>query len=213
MVKLDQDDLFEYLEDNKIDVIAVAISSWHALGIDAFIYDISKKYQRKVKVLVLIIPHQRDGHIISEKDFQYRESVDLRFEYIDIPPENQNFIQERIPNFISKYMAMFSGIRNIQSNDGINNLYLLSPHLTYNELLIYFNNKTISSKYKPIFVLIDEGYASYISEEHWNSLRSEVSKEEEYSLLDNISSKIFRSADNIISNMIYRSVEENRDSF
>ena len=207
MVKLDNDELFEYLEDNKIDVIAVAISSWHALGIDAFIYDISKKYQRKVNVLVLIIPHQRDGYIISEKDFQYRDSVDLKFEFIDIPPDDQNFIRERVPNFISKYKTMFSGIRNIQSHDGINKIFLLCPHLTYNELLIYFNNKTISSKYNPIFVLIDEGYASYISKEHWNVLRSEVSKEEDYSLVDNVSSKIFRLADNTIRRMIFRSIK------
>ena len=207
MVKLNQDKLLEYLEDNKIDVIAVAISSWHALGIDAFIYDISKKYQRKVKVLILIIPHQRDGYIISEKDFQYRDSADIKFEFIDIPPDNQNFIKERVPNFISKYTTMFSGIRNIQAHDGINDLFLLSPHLTYNELLIYFNNKKISSKYKPIFVLIDEGYASYISKEHWNILRSEVSNEEDYSLLDNISSKIFRSADYMIRKMIVRSIK------
>lgn len=207
MVKLDQDELFEYLENNRIDVIAVAISSWHALGIDAFLYDISKKYKRKVKALVLIIPHQRDGYIISEKDFQYRDSVDLKFEFIDIPLNNQNFIQERVPNFISKYIKMFSGLRNIRSHDGINDLFLLSPHLTYNELLIYFNNKIISSKYKPVFVLIDEGYASYVSKENWNSLRSEVSREEDYSILDTVSSKIFRSVDYIISIIILRSIK------
>ncbi len=206
MVKLDHDELLEYLAHNNIDVIAVAISHWHALGIDAFLYDLSNKYERKVQALVLILPHEQDGYIISEKDFLDDDYADIKFHYLDKRPENQNFITERIPNFISNYMNMFAGIRNIRSRTGLNNLYLLSPHLPYIELLMYFKNTLISTKYKPAFVLVDEGYASYISKENWDILTTEYLSEADYSFVDKMSNKVFRSVDNVLRDMVTRSM-------
>ena len=210
MVTLDHDELLVYLENNKIDVIAVAISHWHALGIDAFLYDLSNRYDRKVNALILIQPHITDGYVISEKDFLNDDYVDLKFHIVDTTPKDQSLISERLPNFISKYKTMSSGLRNIRSSNGQDALYLLSPQLPYTELLIYFGNKTVSSKYKPIFVLIDEGYASYVSKENWKQLRKELrredAKEADSNLMYSVTSNIFRSVDYIFREMITRSM-------
>ena len=210
MVTLDRDELLVYLEDNKIDVIAVAISHWHALGIDAFLYDLSNRYDRKVQALILIQPHITDGYVISEKDFLNDEYADLKFHFVDITPKDESFISERLPNFISKYLTMSSGLINIRSRKGSNKLYLLSPQLPYSELLIYFGNKIVSSKYNPILILVDEGYASYVSEEDWKQLRKELRKEDakevNSTLMYTISSNIFRSVDYIFREMILRSM-------
>jgi len=214
MVTLDQDELLVYLENNKIDVIAVAISHWHALGIDAFLYDLSNRYDRKVQALILIQPHITDGYVISEKDFLNDNYADLKFHFVDITPKDESFISKRLPNFISKYLTMSSGLRNIRSRKGSNNLYLLSPQLPYTELLIYFGNKKVSSKYNPILVLIDEGYASYVSKENWKQLRKELrnedAKEVDSTLMYTISSNIFRSVDYIFREMILRSMPVER---
>jgi hypothetical protein len=210
MVTLDHDELLVHLENNKIDAIAVAISHWHALGIDAFLYDLSKRYDRKVNALILIQPHITDGYVISEKDFLNDDYVDLKFHFVDTTPKDQSLISERLPSFISKYRTMSSGLRNIRSSKGQDILYLLSPQLPYTELLIYFGDKTVSSKYKPIIVLIDEGYASYVSKENWKQLRKELRKEDakeaDSTLMYSVSSNIFRSVDYIFREMILRSM-------
>ena len=36
----------------------------------------------------------------------------------------------------------------------------------------------VSSKYNPSIVLVDEGYASYVSKENWKQLRKELRKED-----------------------------------
>jgi len=210
MVTLDQDELIVYLENNKIDVIAVALSHWHALGIDAFLFDLSNRYDRKVEALILIQPHMTDGYVISEKDFLNDEYANLKFYFVDITPKDQSFISERLPNFISKYLTMYSGLRNIRSRKGLNILYLLSPQLPYSELLIYFGNEIVSSKYNPVLVLVDEGYGSYISKKNWKltnkQLRKEDAKEAESILLYKISSNIFSMVDYIFREMILRSM-------
>ena len=43
------------LKNKNIDAVAVAISSWHVLGIEAFIYNLSNNLNRKVNVLILNI--------------------------------------------------------------------------------------------------------------------------------------------------------------
>ncbi len=210
MATLDQDELLIYLENNKIDAIAVAISHWHALGVDAFLYDLSKRYNRKIEALILIQPHITDGYVINEKDFLNDENVDLKFHFVDDTPKDQKLISERLPNFISKYMTISSGLRNIRSSKGSNTLYLLSPQLPYTELLIYFSDKMVSSKYNPSIVLVDEGYASYVSKENWKQLRKELRKEDakeaDSTLLYSISSNIFRSVDHLFRDLIERSM-------
>jgi hypothetical protein len=197
------------LENKKIDAVAVAISSWHILGIEAFIYNLSNNLNRKVNVLILILPHAEDGYLIDKEDFFQSDFADIKFDYVETIPENQNFIRERVPNFINKYKDIFSGLRHIRSNNGTNKLYLVSPLLPYIELLIYFDNKTISSKYDPVFVLVDEGYGTYVSKGNWD-----IANRKDYPLLDFISSKIFRSVDYIFRKMLSEYIPiENRFLF
>lgn len=197
-----------HLKKQKIDVIAVAISHWHALGIDAFLYDLSNKLERKVRGVILIVPHPKDGYIISEKDFHYG---DLEFHFVDIPSENQKFIS-RLSNFISNYLSMFLGLRNIRSKKGINTLYLVCPLLPHILLLKHFEDETISSKYNPVFVLVDEGFGTYVSKKIWNLVIKEDTKFSSFLYL--ISSTIFRSFDNIFRRMVLRYVPlENRFLF
>ena len=130
MATLDQDELLIYLENNKIDAIAVAISHWHALGVDAFLYDLSKRYNRKIEALILIQPHITDGYVINEKDFLNDENVDLKFHIVDDTPKDQRLISERLPNFISKYMTISSGLRNIRSSKGSEYFVLAESSIT-----------------------------------------------------------------------------------
>ena len=201
MAILDHGEFQVDLENTKIDFIAVAISSWHALGIDAFVYNLSNELERKVKGLILILPHPEDGYLLGEKNFLHGDYADLKFDFVEGITENQNFISERVPNFISKYRNMFSGLQNIRSKNGVNKLYLISPLIPYIELLLYFDNKSISSKYDPVFVLVDEGYGTYISKKNWN-----MANRMDYDILDLISSKIFRAVDYVFRKMVMKSM-------
>jgi len=201
MAILDHGEFPVDLENKKIDFVAVAISSWHALGIDAFIYNLSNELGRKVKGLILILPHPEDGYLLREKDFLHSDFADLKFDYVEGISKNQNFISERVPNFISKYRHIFSGLKNIRSKNGVNRLYLISPLIPYIELLLFFDNEPISAKYDPVFVLVDEGYGTYISKKNWN-----MANRMDYAILDLISSKIFRTVDYIFRKMIMKSM-------
>ena len=198
---LDHGEFIVDLESKRVDVVAVAISSWHALGIEAFLYDLSNKLGRKVECLILILPHQEEGYLISDEDFSKANFANLKFDFVDPIPDNQNFIGERVPNFVSKYKKMFRGLRKL-NNKGVNQLYFLSPYVPYIELLIYFDNNIINTKYNPTFILIDEGYGTYISKKTWN-----FANRHDYALLDLISSKIFRSVDHVFRSMVYRKME------
>ena len=61
-------------------------------------------------------------------------------------------------------------------------------------------------KYNPSIVLVDEGYASYVSKENWKQLRKELRKEDakeaDSTLLYSISSNIFRSVDHLFRDLI-----------
>ena len=72
MAILDHGEFPVDLENKNIDFVAVAISSWHALGIDAFIYNLSNELERKVKGLILILPHAEDGYLLRERRFSSR---------------------------------------------------------------------------------------------------------------------------------------------
>jgi|GEM_PF-6222331 len=197
---LDHGEFTDDLESKRVDVVAVAISSWHVLGVEAFLYDLSNKLERKVEGLILILPHEEEGYLIDETDFS-NDFANLKFDFGDPIPDNQKFIGERVPNFISKYNKMVSGLRKVKST-GVNELYLLSPYVPYIELLLYFDNDIINTKYNPTFIIIDEGYGTYISKK---TLKFAVRKD--YALLDFISSKIFRTVDHVFRTMVYRNMK------
>ena len=77
------------------------------LGIEAFIYNLSNNLNRKVNILILILPHAEDSYLIDKEDFLQSDFADIKFDYVETIPENQNFIRERVPNFINKYQDIF----------------------------------------------------------------------------------------------------------
>jgi hypothetical protein len=61
--------LAQLMKEKDVDFIAKAISHWHAIGVDAFIYDLSQRKNKKLRGVIIISPHQKDGFVISEVDF------------------------------------------------------------------------------------------------------------------------------------------------
>lgn len=211
MDKLINENILIDLQNEKIDFVAIAISHWHALGIEAFLYDISIKLERKVNGIILILPHPKDGFVINEKDFHCCEFANLKYYFDEITPENQKFIV-RIYNFTYDYLRKFLRLHNIRSNNGLNTLYLVCPLLPDIPLLNHFEDDRISSKYNPVFVLVDEGFGTYVSKKIWNM----VTKEDKTysSFIDLMSSKIFSHIDQVFIKIVLRYIPiENRFLF
>ncbi|MDI3549613.1 MAG: hypothetical protein PWQ15_715 [Methanobacterium sp.] len=207
MIKFDYDEVHKDLKENQIDVIAVATSHWHAVGIDAFLYDISKDLERKFKGLIIIYPHQKNGLLISEKDFSSCDFADLKFYVVD-EPDNKNFVS-RLYNWIFCYLNVLSGLNNIRSTNGMNKLYLASPLHPHLPFLKQFTDTAIAYKYDPVFVLIDEGFGTYASKNTWKLVLKQENKSSSLYLLKAmylLKSMIFISVEHIFRKLVLKYV-------
>src|SRR5680860_231660 len=92
-----------------IDFIACLVSPFHALGVDAFLLELSRKKKRKLKGIIFIDPHPKSGFIVNEKDLRCSEFADVEIIYI----EKDNYLKNRnnikkISNGINMYMGLLN---------------------------------------------------------------------------------------------------------
>lgn len=159
------------------DFIAFAVSHWHAIGVDAFVYEISKKIKKKPVGIIIISSHQKDGFVVSEKDFICKDFSKIDFCFLNISLDNlstHNSIKLKTYNAFKKFISIFTVIYKIkkQNNSNKKRLYIVSVMNPMINFLQIFNNKSINKKYLPIFSLIDEGIGTFAPKKIWKIVRN-----------------------------------------
>lgn len=147
------------LLEGNIDFIAHAISHWHALGVDAWIQSM---YASKpdTRGAVFLLPHDKDGFILHPNDFESAgfENIIIRQWDNDVG-DLQNWRQD-----------IGIALRNLLSNINLEErkpLYIVGPMSIRVELLWLFRSRKVSTVYRPVFVLLDEGIGNYTSADVW----------------------------------------------
>lgn len=139
------------------------MTPWHAIGIDAFLFEKSQENHRKITGIVMIIPNN-EKYVVNENNFSCNKFVDVDFYQIETLSD-QRFTNS-LHTIISEGYNILRGIKNCQNNMDRSNkkiLYLISPWTPYLPFIEYFKDKKISSTYKPTFVVVDEGVGIYVS--------------------------------------------------
>jgi hypothetical protein len=205
-VRCNSTTFFTTLKNKNIDFVALAMTPWHAIGIDAFLFEKSKEYHRKVSGLVMIIQNN-DKYVLHENNFSCKNFADVDFYYIE-NLTNQRFMNN-IYNVMSEGFNILRGIKNCRNKENNKKrLYLISPWTPYLPFIEYFKDKEISNNYKPIFVVVDEGVGMYFTKKsRWLGLNHES----KFSPFGEIKLKSYAYADKFLRKISIRYVPlENR---
>lgn len=193
---------FNILKNGNIDFVALAMTPWHAIGIEAFLFEKSNEYNRCITGLVMIIPNN-DKYVLHENNFSSKNFADVDFFYIE-NLSNQNFANN-IYNVLSEGFDIIRGLNNCRKNENNKKkLNLISPWTPYLPFIEYFKDETISNKYKPNFVVVDEGLGIYLSKK---SQKMGIKHASKFSRLAEIKLKIYKYADKFLGKISTRYIE------
>lgn len=152
------DYIVDYISNENIDFIATITSNWHAVGVDAFLLDLYKEKKRKLKGVIIINYHLKSGIYINENDFFCTRFSKIKFFYLKDPKFN--------------FKRSFKGFKNlllskIKDKKFIHIISVIEPSFSS---FMYFKDLFISKKYTPKYILIDEGFGTYVSKKAWKSV-------------------------------------------
>lgn len=153
-------ELNNLIEENTLDYIAIATTHWHAIGIDAELKD--KYYDDRIGV-VLIIPHTKDGLLISPNDFISAGKKGCEIYTVNKVKSNLS---------LKDNLKIMRGLFNILLTNKNNKkrLKIICPLKPYLPLMSIFSNKKTFVNFFPVFILIDEGIGTYASKNAWRKV-------------------------------------------
>jgi len=200
------------------DFIAFVVSHWHAVGVDAFVYEISKRKNKKPAGIIIIQAHSKNGFLINEKDFICKDFSKIDFYFLDNSLNNlpeQKSIILKIHKKFEKFIAILSAIHKIkkQNNSNKKELYIVSVMNPYVNFLQTFRNETINNKYSPVFSLIDEGLGTYASNKTWKikkKLDNQNKRPEYFGFVRCIKLKIIEIANNYLKKLALKYINTER---
>lgn len=170
MEHIESDIINEYIIkeslSRELDFISSVCSPFHALGLDAFVYDLAKKRDKKLNGLVFIYSHPKNGILINENNFRCIICANIKLVYVN----NSTILNKKNIFQISKSaIAIFRGYLKTTVNRNYYNkdLYFISVADISIPLFQLFNDKDFSARYVPKFVIIDEGLGNYMDEKFW----------------------------------------------
>lgn len=147
--------------EEEIDFVAgPVVSCWHAIGVDALVYDILQEKKVEPSGIIIVIPHySRSGFLITEANFVCRNFATVKFCFIDPqkPMVYKGF--QLLKNIINTTLAVRNATR--QDSKERKKIYLASVLQPNVFLLQLFRNMHLARKYCPVFALIDEGAGIY----------------------------------------------------
>ncbi|OEC84684.1 MULTISPECIES: polysialyltransferase family glycosyltransferase [Methanobacterium] len=150
--------IINYIANENIDFIAIVTSNWHAVGVDAFLYDLYKENNRKLKGVIIVNYHFKNGYCINENDFVCTKFSQVKFFYL----KNLKFnLKGSLQGFSNLLLS-----KN-KSKKVIHIIYVIEPSFSS---FMYFKDKFVSKKYIPKYILIDEGFGTYASKKSWKSV-------------------------------------------
>jgi len=175
MTFADEESLLGYLsrlmlEEHTDFVAYLVISHWHAMGVDALVHKISQNENRRPSGIVVVVPHQKDGFVIGKDDFVCQRFATVEFCYLDLMSKTQKTItSSAVESFRRRRWNLLIAMRNIKKADKGNSHKLRIASLMYpsKSFLRVFRNKRLADRYYPVFSLLDEGLASYMTDDVW----------------------------------------------
>ena len=186
----DQEDLYSHiaelmLEDNIDFVACPIISPWHAIGVDALVYDILQRKKEKPSGVVVITPHMspqtRPDFTISESDFMCRDFAKVRFCYLDSGSPTKELTISRQIDLAKKAFDILVAIRELKKTDKESKREMRIVTALFPNVFILraFRSKELARKYYPIFSLLDEGIATHMPAKLWGSIDKLICQEKE----------------------------------
>jgi hypothetical protein len=151
-----------WMRSNNFGFIAVAISPWHALGVDAWLRTLRDGGEKR-KGLILILPHAKDGLLLQPEHFQY-SSLDEETTIYSVPeglklhenPIRNAFIKLR--QFIGLCIGTCLPQREISPTKRI---AVCSPYEPNLSILAAICSNPIAY-HQPHLVIVDEGIGTYM---------------------------------------------------
>nr|QNO54476.1 hypothetical protein ILIMKHIM_00005 [Methanosarcinales archaeon ANME-1 ERB7] len=207
--------LLQQMSEKDIDFVAWATSHWHAIGVDAFIYDLSQRENKKLRGVITILPHPKDGFLINEADFICKNFTEVEFCFLDVSQKNQKFTIFRVIKFIKNEFDILLATKNIRNkNKNKKEIYIVSVITPSIYFIRHFRNRYLANKYHPIFVLIDEGLNIYMSPKIWNIVRRYDKQKTRRTLLEGIKLNILNLEVKVLESIVLNYIDiENRFVF
>lgn len=162
--------IINILSNDDLDFIAYIITPFHALGVDAFVYDLFKKYGCELEGLVIILEHDRSGFVTNETHFKCSTFANIRFLYVQKPSFSEKKGSFKLVKIVSEILIGFLKVK-INTLYRKKDLYVISVMSTPISLFRLFDNRKIISKYSPKFVNTDEGLGTYMDKDFWKLTR------------------------------------------
>lgn len=156
----------EKLEEG-IDFIATASTQWHAICVDAAIYDINIRLNHKPRGIIIITRYGKD-YRISEENFKMDKYADITYV---VKGQDNTSTTKRVKSFTQEYALLNSKIkllRDVNANYMQKTLFLISPVAPDNRLLLYLNEKIVD-KYSIVYLVDDGGLGAYMPKNFSNA--------------------------------------------
>ena len=164
------EDVFPYIENNNaINFLSVAISPWHALGIDAMLSYLKDK-GKSIHAIIIIMEHPTAGFLIDESCFTNRNSTFLKLpqkvrteESVNVRLIKNNEYKEtsillKFKEFVHFYTKHL--FEDLLSSSNKQDFYYSDPNYTLPHIVSGLRAK---GKHV-IFGLTEEGYAGYMNQ-------------------------------------------------
>lgn len=173
-----------------MEFIAVAVSPWHAIGVDAEV--IRGNYKSGI---VLIFPHPKDGYLITPGDLICSKESDIKFLQLK---------SLKVKSKLLRYIDMTKGFLNLyrvfrwKRNNALSTLRLISPMKPSLYFVRLFSCKSLFKYYHPAFTVIDEGMGTYFSRQIWHGINKREQPCSTFPLLK----PFYSSVDYLLENII-----------
>ena len=163
--------LRESLKNQDIDFVATTYSELHSIGIDAFVLDLAQRTNKKPRGIIVAprLPGQCK-RITSEKDLACNAYADINLLMFD-PSEDQagsTILRKQDFDRIFRYYRFALGLLYTILRKKKNRRIFFLSAMYYNlSYLGLFSDTAILRKYAPVFVLLEEGVGTYVTDGIW----------------------------------------------
>jgi hypothetical protein len=203
--------LRERLKNQDIDFVASTYSELHSIGIDAFVLDLAQRTNKKPRGIILAprLPGQ-SKRITSEKDLACNAYADINLLMFD-PSEDQTgstILRKQDFDRIFRYYRFALGfLYTILRKKGNRRIFFLNAAYYDLSYLGLFSDTAILRKYSPIFVLLEEGAGTYLTNSVWKLAHQEaISLQKGTSLANKIRSDYIILIKKLFDNVMWRFV-------
>ena len=174
MIYTDEKQLYNHISElmmgEGIDFVVYAIvSPWHAIGVDALVYNISQRKNEKLSGMVIINAHPISGFLINEADFACPSFATVQFFFLDCRLKTQESGVSTRKEFFKTRLNILRGIVNIRREGKrhekeVRIVSVLVPNITFLQI---FRDRRLAGKYSPTFSILDEGMSTYFPIRNW----------------------------------------------